>query len=69
MKYYKDETQLREYAEMLKGQDIASIDNLTINFIREWKDKINFDILLHAGWLCYHLDEKIKHEFKGYDLR
>lgn len=66
---FNDESHVREYISQLKGQDIASIDGLSLDFIREFKDKIDFDVLLHAYYVSYHLDEKIKKQFKGYDLR
>ena len=65
---FKNENEVRQFIDDLTGQDIASLEGLSIDFIRQFRDRINFDTLLHAYYVSYHLDEKIKHQFKGYDL-
>ena len=61
---FKDQSEVREYIDQLDGTILASIQGLSIDFIREFQDIINFDVLFHSPYNLYYKDYEIMREFR-----
>lgn len=60
---FKDEAEVRELIDQLTENQLSSIHWLSIEFLRQFKDKIDFDVIFHAPYNNYHQNEKIMKEF------
>lgn len=61
--FFKDQNEVRENIQSLSQNQLSSIDGLSIDFLRQFKDKIDFDVIFHAPYNNYNKDQKIVKEF------
>lgn len=61
--FFKDEAEVRENFQSLNQNQLSSIDGLSIDFLRQFKDIIDFDVLFSAPYNNYNKDKKIVKEF------
>ena len=59
---FEGEEELREYIKELTLDDIALEENLSINFIREFHNKINWKYVFDTKYLYYQYDTVIGNE-------
>lgn len=60
---FKDEDEVRELIDQLTDNQLSSIDGLSIDFLRQFKDRIDFEVIFYAPYNDYFRDRKIKAEF------
>ena len=60
---FKDEDEVREIIDQLTINQLSSINGLSIDFLRQFKDRIDFEVIFFAPYNDYFLDRKIKAEF------
>ena len=60
---FKDENEVREIIDQLTDNQLSSIHWLSIDFLRQFKDRIDFDVLFHASYNNYYQNQKIRKEF------
>lgn len=60
---FKDEAEVRELVDQLTDNQLSSIDGLSIDFLRQFKDIIDFDVIFNAPYNNYNKDKKIVKEF------
>lgn len=57
-----NESELREYISKLVLDDLADEDDLSLDFIREFKDQINWKVVFDTKYLYYQYDIVIGNE-------
>lgn len=61
--FFKDQNEVRENIQSLSQNQLSSIDGLSIDFLRQFKDIIDFDVIFNAPYNNYNKDKKIVKEF------
>lgn len=61
--FFKDQNEVRQNIHSLTQNQLSSIDGLSIDFLRQFKDRIDFDVIFSAPYNNYIQNQKITKEF------